>query len=268
VAEEPGEAADVAARALEGGGRFLVAVGGDGTVQAIVNGIFGPDGRPRAQGVVLGVVAAGSGCDLVRSFGLPGDTERAVSHLTGDNVYEFDVVKITSTGPNGERVTRYSHNLAEAGFGGAMLRRELRMPAWTGRAQRFLAFWSTLARTRLAQVTVEADKKVYEGPAYNVVVANAQFTGGGMRLSPRSFPGDGVLDALVFRGPRSDAVTMLPRIYRHGDHVPDPHIHEMRAKIRVAVTADRPMPIGADGELLGSTPATFQIVPRALLLKV
>jgi YegS/Rv2252/BmrU family lipid kinase len=268
VAEEPGDAAAMAARALEGGGRYLVAVGGDGTVQEIVNGIVGPDGRPRAQGVVLGVVAAGSGCDLVRSFGLPGDTERAVAHLTGGNVYEFDVVKITSTGPDGERVTRYSHNLAEAGFGGAMLRRELRMPAWTGRAQRFLAFWSTLARTRLAHVTVEADKKVYEGPAYNVVVANAQFTGGGMRLSPRSFPGDGVLDALVFRGPRSDAVTMLPRIYRHGDHVPDPHIHEMRAKIRVAVTADRPMPIGADGELLGSTPATFQIVPRALLLKV
>ena len=141
------------------------------------------------------------------------------------------------------------------------------MPALTGRARRFLAFWSTLARTRLAQVIVEADKKVYEGPGYNVVIANAQFTGGGMRLSPRSFPGDGVLDALVFRGPRSDAVTMLPRIYRHGGHVPDPHIHEMRAKIRVAVDADRPLPVGADGELLGTTPATFQILPRALLLK-
>jgi diacylglycerol kinase (ATP) len=268
VAEGPGDAADAAAAALEGGGRYLVAVGGDGTVQEILNGVFGPDGRPRAHDVVLGVVAAGSGCDLVRSFGLPGDTERAVGHLAGTNTYEFDVVKITSTAPDGERVTRYAHNLAEAGFGGALLRRELRMPAWTGRAQRFLAFWSTLARTRLAHVTVAADTKVYEGPAYNVVVANAQFTGGGMRLSPRSFPGDGVLDALVFRGPRSDAVTMLPRIYRHGDHVPDPHIHEMRAKIRVAVDADRPLPVGADGEVLGTTPATFQIVPRALLLKI
>lgn len=268
VAECAEETTALAARALREGGRYLVAVGGDGTVQQVLNGMFDREGRPLAEDPVLGVVAAGSGCDLVRSFGLPGDTVGAVGHLTGSNTYDFDVVKITATGPGGERVVRYSHNLAEAGFGAAVLRRQSGLPDWTGRARGFLAFWLTFARTRLAQVTVEADTKVYEGPAYNVVVANAQFTGGGLRLSPRSFPGDGILDALVFRGPRSDAVTMLPRIYRHGDHVPDPHIKEMRAKIRVAVRADRPLPVEADGELLGTTPAIFQIVPRALRLKL
>ena len=268
VAECGEEATALAARALREGGRYLVAVGGDGTVQQVLNGMFDGDGRPLAEDPVLGVVAAGSGCDLVRSFGLPGDTVGAVGHLTGTTTYDFDVVKVTTTGPGGERIVRYAHNLAEAGFGAAVLRREAGLPDWTGRARGFLAFWMTLARTRLAQVTVEADTKVYEGPAYNVVVANAQFSGGGLRLSPRSFPGDGVLDALVFRGPRSDAVTMLPRIYRHGDHVPDPHIKEMRAKIRVAVRADRPLPVEADGEPLGTTPATFQIMPRAIRLKL
>jgi diacylglycerol kinase (ATP) len=267
VAEARGDAASLATAALHGGARFLVAVGGDGTVQQVVNGMFDADSRPLVTDAVLGVVAAGSGCDLVRSFGLPGDTRDAVGHLSGPNTYPFDVVKITCT-DRGERVTRYSHNLAEAGLGAAVLRRRAALPGWTGRARGFLAFWLTFARTRLAQVKVEADTKVYEGPAFNVIVANAQFSGGGQRLSPRSFPGDGILDALVFRGPRSDALTMLPRIYRHGDHVPDPHIHEMRAKIRVAVDADRPLPISADGELLGTTPATFQIVPRALLLKL
>ncbi|MEO8291841.1 MAG: diacylglycerol kinase family protein [Actinomycetota bacterium] len=268
VAESRGDATALAARALRGGARFLVAVGGDGTVQQVVNGMFGADGRPLVSDPVLGVVAAGSGCDLVRSFGLPGDTRGAVGHLTGSNTYAFDVVKISCTGPGGEPVTRYSHNLAEAGFGAAVLRRRAALPDWTGRARSFLAFWLTFARTRLAQVTVRADTKVYEGPAFNVIVANAQFSGGGLRMSPRSFPGDGILDALVFRGPRSDAFTMLPRIYRHGDHVPDPHIHEMRAKIRVAVESDRPLPVEADGEVLGTTPVTFQIVPRALLLKL
>ena len=263
--EEPSA---IAASALRAGGRYLVAVGGDGTVQQVLNGMFDDDGRPLGTDPVLGVVAAGSACDLVRSFGLPGETRPAVGHLTGETTYDFDVVRITSMGPAGERMTRYSHNLAEAGFGAAVHLRQARLPAWTGRARSFLAFWLTLARTRLAQVTVEADTKRYEGPAYNVIVANAQFGAGGLRLSPRSFPGDGVLDALVFRGPRSDAVTMLPRIYRHGDHVPDPHIREMRAKIRVAVDADRPLPIEADGEPLGTTPATFQIVPRALRLKL
>jgi diacylglycerol kinase (ATP) len=267
VAAGRGEATMLAAAALRDGGRFLVAVGGDGTVQQVVNGMFDEQGRPLAPDAVLGVVGAGSGCDLVRSFGLPGDTRDAVGHLAGTNTYAFDVVKITYT-DRGRRVTRYSHNLAEAGFGGALLRRRARLPRWTGRGRSFLAFWLTFARTSPAKVTVEADTKVYEGPAYNVIVANAQFSGGGLRLSPRSFPGDGILDALVFRGSRSGALTMLPRIYRHGDHVPDPHIHEMRAKIRVAIDADRPLPIEADGEVLGTTPATFQIIPRALLLKL
>ncbi len=109
---------------------------------------------------------------------------------------------------------------------------------------------------------------MYEGPAFNVIVGNAQFASGGMRLSPRSFPGDGVADVLVFSGPRSDAYTLLPAMYRHGDHIPHPHIHEMRAKIRISIEGERPLPIVADGELLGTTPATFQIVPRSILLKL
>jgi diacylglycerol kinase family enzyme len=142
------------------------------------------------------------------------------------------------------------------------------LPSWAGRARRFVGFWSALARTKVTRVRIDADRRTYEGPAFNVVIANAQFSSGGMRLSPRSFPGDGVLDALVFRGPRSDAYTMLPRIYRHGDHVPDPHIHEMHARIRVAVEAERPMPVVADGEPLGTTPATFQILPGKVRLKL
>jgi YegS/Rv2252/BmrU family lipid kinase len=268
VTDHADEPADIAAAALRAGGRYLVAVGGDGTIQQVLNGMFDDDGRAIATDPVLGVVPAGSACDLVRTFGLPAETRSAVARLRGAETYDFDVVRIVSTGPAGERVTRYAHNLAEAGFGAAVLRRHAGLPGWTGRGRGFLAFWLTFARTRLAQVRVEADRAVYEGPAYNVVVANAQFGGGGLRLSPRSFAGDGVLDALVFHGPRSDALTMLPRIYRHGDHVPDPHIREMRAKVRVAVEADRPLPIEADGALLGTTPATFQIVPRALRLKL
>jgi diacylglycerol kinase (ATP) len=268
LTERSGAPAAIAAEALRDGGRYLVAVGGDGTIQQVLNGMFDDEGRTIVPDPVLGVVAAGSSCDLVRSFGLPSETRSAVAHLSGEDTYDFDVVRIVCTGTAGERVTRYAHNLAQAGFGAAVVRRQARLPGWTGRAQGFLAFWLTLARTRLAQVKVEADRTVYEGPAYNVVVANAQFSGGGLRLSPRSFPGDGVLDALVFRGPRSDAVTMLPRIYRHGDHIPDPHIRELRAKVRVAVEADRPFPIEADGAVLGITPATFQILPRAIRLKL
>ena len=264
----PGDATELARAALEDGCRFLVAVGGDGTVAEVVNGMF-RQGSTIVEEPVLGVVAATSGCDLVRSFGLPPDTDAACGHLVGDNTYRFDLMKITCMGTEGDRITRYGHNLAEVGLGGEIARRLARMPARRGsNAGRFLSFWSAYLTTRTWQVKVDVDNKGYEGPAYNIVVANGQFTSGGMRLSPRSFPGDGVLDALVFHGPRSNAYTMLPRLFRHGDHIPDPDIGEYRAKIRIAVDGDAPMPVVCDGEVIGSTPATFQVVPQQILVKL
>ena len=267
LARSPQEATDLAARALGRGTRFLVAVGDDGTVQDVVNGMFA-DGKPIAEEAVLGVIPAGAGGDLVKSFGLPEETARACGHLVGDNIYPFDLMKISYTGEGGARETRYAANLAEVGFGGAVARRVQRSRSGSDGRRRFLAFWSAYARSKPVQIHVEADKKSWEGAAFNVIVGNGQFASGGMRLSPRSFPGDGVLDALIFMGPRSDAYTLLPRIYRHGDHIPDPNIQELRAKIRISVDAERPLAIVADGRPLGSSPASFQVVPRQILFKV
>jgi diacylglycerol kinase (ATP) len=144
----------------------------------------------------------------------------------------------------------------------------VKAPAWLGRSRRFYGFWCGYLKTKASKVTVEHDTRTWQGRAWNVVVANAQFTGGGLRLSPRSFPGDGVLDALVFTGPRSGAYTQLPRLFRHGDHVPDPHIQELKAKIRFEIRSERALPILADGVPLGMTPVTFQIVPRPILFKL
>ncbi|MEO8476944.1 MAG: diacylglycerol kinase family protein [Actinomycetota bacterium] len=263
----PGDATRFAREAVQDGCRFLVAVGGDGTIQEVLNGML-DDGPTPLEQPVLGVVAATSGCDLVRSFGLPDDTDGGCKHLAGSNTYPFDVIKIGYRDASGEHRTRYAANLVEIGLGASVARATARLPAGLGNARRFLGFWGAYALTRATSVKVDADMKTFEARAFNVIVANAQFASAGLRMSPRSFPGDGVLDALVFRGPRSDAYRMLPRIYRHGSHVPDPNIHEMRAKIRVAVDADRPLPIVADGELLGTTPATFQVVPQRILLKL
>jgi diacylglycerol kinase (ATP) len=261
-----GDATRLAQEALRRGGRYLVAVGGDGTVHEVVNGMF-DGGRPIVADPVLGVVAAGSGCDLVRTFGLPGDSTKACEHLAGNNVYPFDLIRIAYTAPDGTPAVRYCANIAEAGLGAAVAERAGRLPAWFGAARYFVAFWRELPGCRLSTVRVQSDRKVYEGPAYQVVIGNCQFYGGGMRISPRSYPGDGVLDTLVFKGPKSDAFTMLPRVYR-GDHVPNDHIEEQRAKVAVKVDADRPLLVEADGEVLGTTPATFEVVPQPILLKL
>jgi YegS/Rv2252/BmrU family lipid kinase len=265
--EGRGDAARFARQALEGGARFVVAVGGDGTVHEVVNGMLDADGRPVGEEPVLGVVAAGSGCDFIRTFGLPGDATRAGFHLTGDNTYPLDVGKVTYTTVSGETDSRYFVNVAEAGLGAAVAARAERMSPRLGQAKYFFGFWLTLPRFPLATVRVRADRKTYEGPAYLVVVGNAQYHGGGMKVSPRSYPGDGVLDVLIFKGPKSDAFTFIPKIYR-GEHVPHDHIEEFRVRRELVVEADRPLPVEADGEVLGSTPATFEVLAQPIRMKL
>src|SRR5262249_61634735 len=92
----PGHATQAARDALRGGERYLVAAGGDGTVHEVINGMIDND-QPVAADAVLGVVAAGSGSDFVRSFGLPGDAVEAAHHLAGDGVRRIDVGKVTCT---------------------------------------------------------------------------------------------------------------------------------------------------------------------------
>ena len=163
-------------------------------------------------------------------------------------------------------MTRYFANIAEAGLGGAVVDRTLRLPGFLGGAKYFCGFWLTLPGFGPRTVRLDADGQEFTGRAFNVVVANGRFYGGGMQISPKSDPCDGALEVLVMTGPKSDAFTTLPKVYR-GTHLPHRHIAELRAS-RVRIEADPPLPIEADGEILGTTPATFEVIPRAVRVKV
>jgi diacylglycerol kinase (ATP) len=262
--EGPWHAATLAREALRDGARFLVAVGGDGTIQEVVNGMVDGD-RPVAEDAVLGVVAAGSGSDFVRTFGLPGDAVRAVRHLEGDRLYPIDVMRAEYRRGDTTEV-RYVPNIAEVGLGAEVVRRAERLPRWLGRSRYFWGFWLSLGSHRSTRVTVGVDRKSFDGTANNVVVANCQFYGGGMKISPRSYPGDGLLDVQISTGPKSEAFTLMPKIYR-GEHVPHPHIKELRGR-EVRVEAERPLAVEGDGEVLGTTPATFTVLAQIVSLKI
>jgi diacylglycerol kinase (ATP) len=260
----PGHATEAARSALAAGERYLVAVGGDGTVHEVVNGML-ENGAPVAADAVLGVVAAGSGCDFVRTLGLPGGAVGASHRLAGDAVRQIDIGKVTFMSGSAEQ-TRYFVNIAEAGMGAAVVDRTGRLPGFLGSAKYFCGFWLTLPGFRPAVVRVRADDREFEWRAHNVVVANCQFFGGGMHISPKSEPDDELLDALVMVGPKTDAFTMLPKVYK-STHLPHPGITELAVR-RLGLEADPPLRIEADGEMLGTTPATFEIVPAALRVKV
>ncbi len=260
----PGHATEAARAALLAGERYLVAAGGDGTVHEVVNGMI-QDGRPIAPDAVLGVVAAGSGCDFVRSFGLPGDAAQAARHLAGDRVRVIDVGSITCYDGDFEK-TRYFVNIAEAGLGGAVVARAAGLSRFLGAARYASGFWLTLPGFRPREVRFDVDGHAFAWRAFNVVVANCRFYGGGMQISPKSDPGDCLLDVLVMAGPKSDAFTTLPKVYS-GTHLPHRNIAELHAR-RVDVETDWPFPVEADGEMLGTTPASFGIIPGVIRLKV
>jgi len=257
----PGHATQAARDALRAGERYLVAAGGDGTVHEVANGMI-EDGRPLAADAVLGVVAAGSGCDFARSFGLPGDAVQAAHHLAGDRVRPIDVGSITCA----DGTTRYFVNIAEAGLGGAVVARAARLSPLLRGARYACGFWLTLPGFRPATVRLDADGQAFEWRAFNVVVANCRFYGGGMQISPKSQPDDGALDVLVMTGPKSDAFTTIPKVYK-GTHLPHRNIAELPA-VSLRIEADPPFPVEADGETLGTTPASFGIIPSAIRLKL
>jgi len=259
----PGHATEAARQALSNGERYLVAVGGDGTVHEVVNGMVG-DGGPVAADAVLGVVAAGSGCDFVRSFGLPPDAEQAAAHLAGDEVRTIDVGTVTCA--DGD--TRCFANIAQAGLGSAVVARAAGLKAGRllGGARYAAAFWLALPRFRPATVKLDTDHHSHAWRAFNVVVANGRFYGGGMQISPNSDPGDGLLDILVMTGPKSDSFTIVPKVYS-GAHLPHRNIAELHAA-RLSIEAEPCLQVEADGELLGVTPASFGIIPGAIRLKV
>lgn len=259
-----------AAEALAAGERYLVAVGGDRTVHSVVNALFDPQsGSPVAPDLVLAELPTpGFACDLLDTFGLPHELGPATGHLMGDAYYELDLVKATVHGRGGGEVSRWFAIAAEAGLGAAVAGRRAGLPRFLGRGRQFLGFWLAYAGARTRAVRVDGGgRKTYDGPAYNIVIGNCQFFGDGLRVSPRSYPGDGVLDVLIMKGPRSDAYTTLPKMYR-GEHVPSDHIEEMTGKTITVTSTGKPLPVHVDGEVIGRTPATFEVIPQAVRFKV
>ncbi|HYJ61130.1 MAG TPA: diacylglycerol kinase family protein [Actinomycetota bacterium] len=265
VSRDGSDATRLATAALDEGYRYLTAVGDDRTVQDVVNGMF-RDGHPVTDDPVLGVVPAMGPCDLTRSFGLPEDVDGAVGHLVGENTYPFDVMKVSAT-RRGAPAIRYATNVAQVGFHAGMARNAARLPRWLGGGRRFLGFWSAYATQRVRDVTLKLDNREHLLRSWSIIVGNGQFDAG-LRMSPRSFPGDGVLDVLAFVGPKGEAYRLLPRIFRHGDHVPADGIKELRIRIAGRIESDRPMPVVIDGASFGTTPVALQVVPQTIRFKL
>jgi diacylglycerol kinase family enzyme len=261
-----GQAQEAARVALEEGVRFLVPAGDDGTISGVVNGMLREDATPWCTDAVLGVAWCGSESDLPRTFGLDRTPEVVADHLAGDGTMPIDVGVVEFVNPQGQPARRLFVNVAEVGWGSHFVRLRARMPRLIGRVGHLLAAYGAIHALDRQEVTVTVAHTSVTVPVTQVVVANGQFSGEGMKIAPRALPDDGKFNVQVFTGNRSQVFLMTQQISR-GEHLPHPQIIEWQSPI-VALTPARPLPVAADGELLGFTPVTLRVSPHALRLKI
>lgn len=280
--ERAGHARELARAAAGEGFDTVIAAGGDGTVNEVVNGLaeaaMAGEGAP-----CLGVLPLGTGNDLVRLLGVPADPEEAVAALRRGACRRLDVAEMRVGGE-----TRFFLNVAAGGFSGEVDR------ALTPEIKRS---WGPLAYLRAAAEAVrqldpyrvrirfdggegDGGGETVELSALNVVVANGRFAGGGLPVAPRAHPADGLLEVVVIpEMPITAMVALAPRVLagRHldvaeeqerdreaaGEEPEAPRLLYRRCRT-VELESDPPMPWNTDGELVGECSPTFRVVPGAL----
>lgn len=264
----PGHASELVRSAvLDDGRRYLVAVGGDGTVHEVVNGMVDAErGRAHAGDLVLGVVSGGSGCDLVRTFGLDRAPEVLADHLATDTTLPLDLGRLSLTGPDGRPRSAVFANVAEAGFGGQVTAVANRLPARLGPSRYAAGIVAAWGRFRRVVTTVTVDGGTRTEPVCNVIVANGQFAGGGLHLAPRALPTDGRFSVQSWGGSVTDVVR-ASRQLRTGAHLARDDVREWTST-RVTVDAAHPLVVEADGEVLGTTPLEVEVLPGIIAIKI
>ncbi|MGH3440501.1 MAG: diacylglycerol/lipid kinase family protein, partial [Nitriliruptorales bacterium] len=211
-------------------------------------------------------VPAGSGSDFARTFGLDRTPERLARHLDGEALFPIDVGRARLRTLDGAIRPVLFANIAEVGYGAVVVERANRLPRFLGRSRYLVGVFAALRSFGLRRLRVTLDHTEVEGEYSNLVVANGQFFGGKMKVAPRALPDDGRYNVQLWRGSPRDVFLMTPKV-RRGEHIPHEQVQEWQSS-RVEVETDDPVLVEADGEVLGTTGAVFDLLPKAVNLKI
>ena len=257
VTRSAGDAEILARKAVRAGCDTLIAVGGDGTLQEVVNGFF-ENGRSVNPECRLGIIGSGTGRGFPLSLRLPKSLEEQIKVIRRDRVKRVDVGRITYRNIRGFKLDRYFINECQAGIGGEVVKRVQNNHKRLGG---LLAFGSVTVRTALQyrepviRVTID-NKSVIEDRALGIVVANGEFTGGGMNLAPGADLSDGWFNVLIIHAQSvPQRLRNFPLIYS-GKHINSPKFSYCKAK-HLKIESTQNVDLEADGELLGYLPCTI-----------
>lgn len=261
LTEAPGHAIELAKSAANDGYEMIVSVGGDGTINEIVNGIYASG---NIGGAALGIIATGTGSDYIRTVGVPRRYEDACRCLVQPKKRTVDlgVVEYTS---NGRTVERIFVNFAGFGFDAEIVRRTTQQFKALGSLPSYLlGLLTTLVTYRNKAISIKVDGESLDRRVCAVIMNNGKYGGGGMFAAPDADLADGWLDVLIIGDmSKPDLLWSLPRIYK-GTHLTHPKVTMKKGKeIEVNCLSGR-MQLQADGELLGEVPARFRVLPSVL----
>ena len=256
VTKGRGDAIQAARSYAENGAHRILAVGGDGTLNEVANGIYLAGGN-----AALGLVPVGHGADFARTIGQKGSVEQAVLRACEGEEQPVDL----GLARYADGTERAFINIAGLGFDAVVARRAQgsRLPGgnlpYLGSALRTLIGFTNI------DVTITTDGETIETPAVFVQIANAQYMGGGYHFAPMAKINDGLLDVCVVGDfGKLELVRQIPGVYK-GKHVGHSKFTHMTAT-RVEISAAQPAIVQLDGELVGSTPVEFQVLPSAIRL--
>jgi diacylglycerol kinase (ATP) len=242
----------LARQAVDEGADIVAALGGDGQVGLVANGLVGADGA-------LAVIPAGTGNDFAGYLGINAKEPLSAARLVANpNRKRIDVVRVTTT----ER-ERYFVNVAGAGFDSEVNEHANKVRRLKGTAKYIYSTFVTLARFKAGRFQVTVDGDSHDLPAMMIAVGNAVSYGGGMHITPGAKADDGELEIVAIgEVSKLDFVRTFPKVFK-GRHIDHPKVTVLHGK-EVEMSADRPFQVYADGEPVGRLPVSFSVVPGAL----
>ena len=261
----PHEATEIAQAAVRQSRPVVVAVGGDGTLNEVVNGFF-HNGAPLPTSSRLAMVPLGTGGDFRRTLRIPVDPRVAVDVLKSGVVRKLDVGCVTYQTPDGSTAIRHFINIADAGLGGDVVQLVGNGTKRFGSLAYSIGGLRALISFTNKPMTVDIDDVTHElKKAQQVVVANCQYFGGGMQMAPTASPTDGVFDVILIKNAGKIETMRGMNDFRAGKHLDqtNPKIELLYGK-RVSVSSPKKVRIDVDGEAVGFLPALFEIQPGSI----
>ena len=265
-----GDARDLSRRILAVDTVRIVAVGGDGHLNEVLNGFIENDlpVNPEAR---LSFVMTGTGCDFQRSLGISGKWQNAAAKLKAAKVRKIDVGKVTYTAADKTHKIRYVDNIASFGLSGAVdhCLEHSRLRNYLGESPLFL--WATI-KTVFTHPNQSIRFRIDDGPEEEIcsrlgLLANGRYFGGAIHAAPEAELDDGLLDLLMLKEISvAKFLWHLPKIYK-GTHLQIPEIFYQKVRKFTAESSEQVI-LDIDGESPGCLSASFEVLPRILNLQI